>query len=273
MAKAKSKANNTANNAAPVAGDGSVAGAALALEQRAAANNAASAAAVAAAAAASAPVAVTLAADVIAFLRGDGETAGGLAASLGRFAELFRPCMATDGHPGDFVLFRALRKEWCIGYDAGKRGVDAAELPAGYESGAAGDAFLYRLACAQDVKRASDGGFIVLGGETPKSQSAAAVRMSKKRELPAGTAQDWTKKAQAEMKAGNIKAANDATANAARLIDAEHKAATKAATERVNAMKDQARELLRSILASGDEKRIKAAVAVLTKLAPVAAVK
>jgi len=225
------------------------------------------------AAAAPAPVAVVLAADTIARMRADGAATYEGEDSLQAFADLMRPVMATATERGDYPTYLALARQWRIGYEAcrpNNRGVADAALESLTLTGRSQDAFEERLRAAKSERLL---GARRLIGEKPKAASAEAERSRERRALPTGTAQDWLKKAEVAAKKGDFKAANEAQSAAKKIVAAAEKAARDAASERLGKLKEQAREVLKAILASDDEKRIRASIAALTKFAPKVAAK
>ncbi|MFN9029657.1 MAG: hypothetical protein ACK54C_02005 [Betaproteobacteria bacterium] len=211
-------------------------------------------------------IAPTIAPNVAASLLADGASAYEGEAALLAFATLFAPVMAREGNKGDYACFRVMQAAWRRGYDAARGNVrDADAIEKLVPSDKSLDAFERRMKAA----RSEDAlGAARLQGDIPRSQAQDAQRKAASRALPDGTPEQWTARAAELIASGKVDEAATAATNAKRLREAADKAAKGKAREELSALKNEAREALRDLLATDDAKAIKAALAALRKATP-----
>jgi hypothetical protein len=213
-----------------------------------------------------APAVTVLAAHVAAALLADGASAYEGEAALLAFAALFSPVMAADKTPGDYSAYVRMRTEWRRGYDAARTNVrNADEIAKLVPSDRSQDAFERRMRAAQSEENL---GAARIVGTVPKSQSAAATAKAAQRAKPEGTSEQWLAKAAECISKGDTDGAAKAARNAKTLQAEANKAAKDDAAAKLRALKDEAREALRDLLATDDAKAIKAALAAIKKATP-----
>lgn len=193
-------------------------------------------------------------------LRADGRAAYFAEGSIGAFAKVFQPFMRTEKSAGDFEAFRAHRAVWCIGYEMARRNLKGdAEVEI---SDAAIDAFNRR------IQAAKKGGFLT--GDTPRSQSAAAVQKAKQRAEAAkieGTPAQWRAKAAELLKKGDTAGADKAIDNARRLEKVALRQAADKAKAEIKAAAEALTKAIAVLRSAGDLKALHALATAAQKYA------
>lgn len=206
---------------------------------------------------------VTVAEATVTILRNDGRCAYFAEGTLGEFASVFQPFMATPKSRGNFDAYVAHARQWRIGYEMARlRLPDETDPETVKLSDASIDAFTRR------IREAKAQG--LLKGEKPRSQSAAAGKKAEQRKKAAditGTPAQWRAAAADAIGKGDVAAAEAALRNARTL---ERKADADAKAKAAAATKDAAESLRASIAvlrSAGDAKALNTLAAQAKKLA------